>query len=192
MPDLREHEPEARLCGEFIWGRTRPVRALVREVPYRPTSRVFACASGCRSGTGRRCKDPRLSPSCQYLSKETGLSSSPSLEGRKGQMMRRATWNTVINSLLINDGELRDSYVSFREGPFAGEEPVIVTSEDEWELGDSEVPSAARTEGMTECLDDSQIEDVLVNLRLQKTNASTYEVLEAIRYVVDNDAFIEV
>lgn len=107
-------------------------------------------------------------------------------------MMRRATWNTVINSLLIDDGDFRDSYVSFRGGPFAGEEPVIVTFEDEWELGDSKVPSVARTEGMTECLDDTQIEDVLVNLRLQKTNASTSEVLEAIRYFVDNDAFIEV
>lgn len=107
-------------------------------------------------------------------------------------MMWRVTWNSVINSLLVDDGEFRDSYMSFQGGPFAVEEPVIVTSEDEWELGDSNVPSVARGEGMTECLDDSQINDVLVNLRLQKTNTSTSEILEAIRYFVANDAFIEI
>jgi hypothetical protein len=106
--------------------------------------------------------------------------------------MQYTTWSLVIDSLLAESGEFRDVYVSFRGDPFAADEPIIVTSEDEWEAGDSDVPSVARGEGMTHCLDDAQIEDVVDNLLMRDSRASVPQIVEALRYFVKNDAFMEI
>jgi hypothetical protein len=100
-------------------------------------------------------------------------------------------WTTTWEEVLRELSSLSDSdMVCFdRSGPTELAEECLVA--DSYDLAeDEDLPSEASERGWNASLLKEQIEDIVENVRLQVGEASTDLTLNAIRFYLDNDAFI--
>ncbi len=101
--------------------------------------------------------------------------------------MLESTWDAVI----LGPEELAvDAYVCFADLPTSGAEPVVITTEDDWEDDDDEVPTPAAQAGMTDCIVGGDLVQIVANAIAQDPTVTPEVLRRAVRYYWDNDAFL--
>ncbi|MCR1786012.1 hypothetical protein KVF89_25990 [Nocardioides carbamazepini] len=101
--------------------------------------------------------------------------------------MLESIWDDVI----LGAEELAfDAYVCFASLPATGAEPVVITTEDDWEVDDDEVPTPASQVGMTACIVGSDLVQIVANARAQVPGVAVEALRRSVRYYYENDAFL--
>ena len=101
--------------------------------------------------------------------------------------MLESTWDAVISGA---EQLAVDAYVCFADLPTSGAEPVAITTEDDWEDEDDEVPTPAAQAGMTHCIVGSDLVQIVGNAIAQDPTVAPELLRRAVRYYYENDAFV--
>lgn len=104
-------------------------------------------------------------------------------------MMLDATWDSAIGKAAqLASG----TYICFAQLPRTGGERVLFAQEDDWQVEDDAVPAPAAAEGMTECLTQGDLAQIVENVLEQDPKADPGLLREAVIYYWKNDAFLTV
>ena len=78
--------------------------------------------------------------------------------------MFESTWDAVISK---PDDLAADAYVCFTHLPETGSERVVIASESDWHPDDDGVPTPAAQAGMTDCMTQGDVVQIVANAMAQ-------------------------